>query len=67
MVGLMRIKILLSLLSIVSSIGVMMAETKVVSDEEAGVEVLQMPEIPSSLTSPTDRAAYLLEHFWDNM
>ncbi len=45
----------------------MMAETKVVSDEEAGVEVLQMPEIPSSLTSPTDRAAYLLEHFWDNM
>lgn len=31
----------------------------------AGYESVPMPEIPSSLTNPEDRADYLLRHFWD--
>lgn len=63
----MRLKIFLTIISAVVSIAVAAAETKVVEDNESGIEVLLMPEIPSTLTSTTDRAGYLIEHFWDNM
>lgn len=29
--------------------------------------LIPMPEVPSDLTSPEERAAYLVEHFWENM
>lgn len=28
---------------------------------------LPLPQVPEELTSPTDRAAYIAEHFWDAM
>lgn len=31
------------------------------------VKELPLPEVPSSLTTPEERAAYILAHFWDGM
>lgn len=38
--------------------------TNVLSDEPPSIE---LPDIPASLTSPTERADYLLLHFWDKL
>jgi len=43
-----------------------MAVTKTITDAD-GNRMLQMPQVPSSLTKPEDRAAYIAERFWDNM
>ena len=31
------------------------------------VEELPLPLVPSTMTEPTDRAAFIAEHFWDTM
>lgn len=43
------------------------AQTRTYSDPESGLELLEMPVMPDSLKLPSDRASYLLLHFWDNM
>lgn len=42
-----------------------LADTKVSLCD--GVEELALPAVPASLTAPSDRADYVLLHFWDNM
>lgn len=44
-----------------------LAQTRTCVDQESGLELLEMPAMPDSLRLPSDRAAYLLLHFWDNM
>lgn len=34
---------------------------------EGEVELLPLPEVPSELTSPEDRATFVVAHFWDKM
>lgn len=37
------------------------------SSQQDSVELLEMPQIPSEITDPNQRADYLAIHFWDNM
>lgn len=44
------------------------SDTEVARESEsAEIEIfeLPLPELPSSLTNPSERAAYIIEHFWD--
>ncbi|MCH5219691.1 MAG: DUF5106 domain-containing protein [Muribaculaceae bacterium] len=47
----------------------LVAAAQNVSDSETNVayEALELPLVPSTLTAPSDRAAYIIEHFWDSM
>lgn len=35
--------------------------------QSSRIEELELPVIPSSLRSPSERASYLIEHYWDNL
>ena len=37
------------------------------TSQQDSVELLEMPQIPSEITDPNQRADYLAVHFWDNM
>lgn len=64
-----RIFYLLPMLLICACTGTSNTETK--SSEESVVELpphdLPLPTVPDSLTTPEQRADYLLAHFWDAM
>lgn len=38
-----------------------------VADSSFSVDELPLPSVPSSLTVPSARAAYIVEHFWDGL
>ena len=40
------------------------SDSSAVSDS---VALIEMPEVPSNLTTPEERASFLVEHFWDKM
>ena len=42
-------------------------EEKALSSQQDSVALIEMPQIPSDITDPNQRADYLALHFWDNM
>ncbi len=49
------------------SVEKVLAQIRTSVDVESGVEQLELPIVPDSLKLPSDRASFLLRHFWDNM
>ena len=45
----------------------LVAVLSIVTPSLVRAQQLQLPAIPALLTEPKDRAAYLIEHYWDNM
>lgn len=42
-------------------------ETTEKRNAETNPELLEMPEVPTNLVTPEDRARFMVEHFWDKM